>query len=134
MFLTGYVLVILLAALPLVRTFLRDRHDESRIVLLHRLYRDFGYIAGAVLAIIGFEVVLAISLQDLWFGELGQRHRYWLSLGLRCEIFFAVLVAVGLFAGFNLRLLSRSLPKIPASLPWFAGFIFAAMIASGATE
>jgi uncharacterized membrane protein (UPF0182 family) len=133
MFLISYALLIFLAALPLIRTFRRDRRDESRIVLLHRLYRDFGYIAAAILAIICFEVVLAISLQDLWFGELGQRHFYWLSLGLRCALFFAILVSVGLFAGFNLRALSRSLPKIPATAPWFAGFIFSALIASSAT-
>jgi uncharacterized membrane protein (UPF0182 family) len=133
MFLTGYVLLILLATLPLIRTFLRDRQGEPRIVFLHRLYRDLGYIAAAIIAIIGFETALSVSLQDLWFGELGQRHRYWLSLGVQSEIFFAVLVTVGLFAGLNLRALSRSLPKIPASAPWFAGFIFSAMVASGAT-
>lgn len=134
MFLTGYCLLIIFAAIPLVRTFRGNRHGESRIVFLHRLYRDLGYIAAALLAIICFETALTISLQDLWFGELGQRNRYWLSLGLRFEIFFAVLVSVGLFAGANLRELTRSLPNIPKSAPWFVGFIFAGVVAFGATD
>ena len=58
------------------------------MVFLHRLYRDLAYIAAAVLAIICFETALTISLQNYWFGELGQRYRYWLALGLRLGIFF----------------------------------------------
>src|SRR5579872_6123537 len=103
MFLTGYLLFVLLAAIPLIRTLRRDRQGEPAIVFLHRLYRDLGYLAAAILAIVIFETALSLSLENLWFGELGQRHRFWLSLGLRCEIFFAVFVLVGLFAGLNLR-------------------------------
>ena len=95
------------------------------MVFLHRLYRDLAYIAAAVLAIICFETALNISLQNYWFGELGQQYRYWLALGLRSGIFFTLLVSVGAFVGFNLRALCRPLPAVPRSAPWFAAFIFA---------
>jgi hypothetical protein len=32
-------------------------------------------------------MVLSISLQVFWFGELGQTYRYWFALGLRAAIF-----------------------------------------------
>jgi hypothetical protein len=38
-------------------------------MFLHRLYRDLAHIATAVLAIIGFETALNISLQVYSFGE-----------------------------------------------------------------
>jgi uncharacterized membrane protein (UPF0182 family) len=133
MFLTGYVLLVLVAALPLSRTFLTERGSSLPVVFLHRLYRDLAYIAAAVLAIICFEATLAISLQNYWFGELGQRYRYWLALGLRLAIFFTVLVSVGVFVGCNLRALCRPLPAVPRSAPWFAAFIFSALVAFGAT-
>jgi uncharacterized membrane protein (UPF0182 family) len=132
-FQTGYVLLILVAALPLARTFLRGRGGDPPVVFLHRLYRDFGYIAVAVLAIICFEMVLTISLQNYWFGELGQTYRYWFALGLRVALFFAVLLSVGTFVGYNLHRLCRSLPAVPRSAPWFAAFIFAALVGLGAT-
>ena len=133
MFLFGYVLLVLLAALPLGRTFLKERGSGSPVVFLHRLYRDLAYIAAAVLAIICFEATLNISLQNYWFEELGQRYRYWLALGLRLAIFFTVLVSVGVFVGYNLRALCRPLPAVPRSAPWFAAFIFSALVAFGAT-
>ena len=133
MFLTGYVLLVLVAALPLSRTFLTERGSSLPVVFLHRLYRDLAYIAAAVLAIICFEATLTISLQNYWFGELGQRYRYWLALGLRLAIFFTVLVSVGVFVGCNLRALCRPLPAVPRSAPWFAAFIFSALVAFGAT-
>ena len=73
MFLFGYVLLVLLAALPLGRTFLKERGSASPVVFLHRLYRDLAYIAAAVLGIISFETVLSIALQNYWFEELGQQ-------------------------------------------------------------
>ena len=73
MFLTGYLLIVLLAAIPFIRTLRRDRQGEPSVVFLHRLYRDLGYIAAAIVAIIIFETVLSISLENLWFGEIGQR-------------------------------------------------------------
>ena len=64
MFLTGYVALLVLAALPLVRTFLSGRRTGPPVVWLHRLYRDLSYVAAAVLAIICFEAALTISLQN----------------------------------------------------------------------
>jgi uncharacterized protein len=133
MFLTAYVALVLLAALPLARTLLAGRGGRSGVMFLHRLYRDFAYIAAAVLAIICFEMALTISLQNYWFDELGQRYRYWLTLGLRTGIFLTLLVSVGVFVGYNLRVLWRRLPAVPHSAPWFAGFILAALVGLGAT-
>src|SRR5476651_1012827 len=127
MFQFGYFLLVLLAALPLGRTFLREKGGGSQVVFLHRLYRDLAYIAVAVVGIICFETALTISLQNYWFDELGQRYRYWLALGLRAGIFVTVLFSVGIFVGYNLRALCRSLPVVPKSAPWFAAFIFAAV-------
>ena len=134
MFLTAYVALILLAALPLARTLSMGRGGRPTLMFLHRLYRDFAYIAVAVLAIIGFETTLHISLQDYWFSELGQRYRYWLALGLRLGIFFTLLISAGIFIGYNLRALCRPLPAMPRSAPWFAGFILAALVGFGATS
>ena len=102
-------------------------------MFLHRLYRDLAYIAAAVLWIVCFETALTISLQNYWFDELGQRYRYWLALGLRSGIFVTVLFSVGIFVGYNLRALCRPLPAVPRSAPWFAAFIFAAVVAFSAT-
>ena len=132
MFKFGYFLLILLAVVPLGRTFLREG-GGSPVVFLHRLYRDLAYIAAAVIGIICFETALTISLQNYWFDELGQRYRYWLALGLRAGIFFAVLFSVGIFVGYNLRALCRPLPTVPKSAPWFAAFIFSAVTAFSAT-
>jgi uncharacterized membrane protein (UPF0182 family) len=133
MFLTAYVALVLFAALPLARTLLAGRGGRSGVMFLHRLYRDFAYIATAVLAIICFETALTISLQNYWFGELEQRYRYWLALGLRAGIFLALLVSVGAFVGYNLRALCRPLPAVPRSAPWFAAFVLGALVGFGAT-
>jgi hypothetical protein len=77
MFLTAYLVLLLLAALPLALTFLTRRGGRPPMVFLHRVYRDLAYLAAAALAIICFETALNISLQNYWFGELGQRYRYW---------------------------------------------------------
>src|SRR6516162_11551989 len=133
MFMASYVLLVLLAALPLIRTLLKGKGGAAPLIFLHRIYRDFAYIAVAALGIIGLETALNISLQNYWFGELDQRYRYWLALGLRLAIFFTVLVSVGIFVGSNLRTLCRPLPAVPKSAPWFAAFIFAALVGFGAT-
>ena len=133
MFLTAYVALVLFAALPLARTLLKWEGRRASVALLHRLYRDLAYVAAAVLAIICFETALTISLQIYWFSELGQRYRYWLALGLRLGIFFTLLVSVGVFVGYHLRALCRPLPAVPRSAPWFAAFIFAALVGLGAT-
>jgi hypothetical protein len=133
MFLSGYIVLLLLAALPLGRTFLKERVGGSAVLFLHRLYRDLAYVAAAVLVIMCFETALTISLQNYWFDELGQRYRYWLALGLRLGIFVTVLVSVGIFVGYNLRALCRLLPAVPKNAPWFAAFIFSAVVAFSAT-
>jgi uncharacterized protein len=134
MFQFGYLFLILLAVLPLGRTLLNQRAGTSPVVFAHRLYRDLAYIVVAILGIICFETTLTISLQDYWFEELGQRYRYWLALGLRSGIFVTVLLSVGIFVGYNLRVLCRPLPAVPKSAPWFAAFIFAAIVAFSATS
>jgi hypothetical protein len=73
------------------------------------------------------------SLQVYWFGELGQSYRYWLALGLRLAIFFTLLISIGTFIGYNLRLLCRTLPAVPPTAPWFAALVLAALIGFGAT-
>ncbi len=132
MFEVIYLSVLALAALPLARTLMQGSGGD-RIALVHRLYRDAAYILLAGLAIIGVEVALGISLEIYWFGELGQSHRYWLSLEYRLAIFLVVLLAVGLFVGANLRVLARSYAAVPPSAPWLVGFGFAAMVGFFAT-
>jgi uncharacterized membrane protein (UPF0182 family) len=132
-FFTGYLLLIFVAALPLGRTLVRGRGGDPQVVFLHRLYRDFAYLAAAVLAIIGCEMLLTISLQNFWFAELGQTYRYWFALGLRVAIFCAVLLSVGAFVGYNLYRLCRPLPAVPRTVPWFAAFVFAAFVGLGTT-
>ena len=133
MFQFGYLLLILLAALPLGRTFLNQKPGGSPVAFAHRLYRDLAYIAAAVLGIVCFEMAMTISLQNYWFDELGQRYRYWLVLGLRAGIFVTVLFSVGLFVGYNLRALCRPWPAVPKSAPWFAAFILAVVVGLSAT-
>src|SRR6516165_4256499 len=133
MFLTVYILLLLLAALPLARTISAGRFGRAGVILLHRLYRDCAYIAAAVLAIIGFETALNISLQVYWFGELGQSYRYWLALGLRLSIFFTLLILIGIFIGYNLRVLCRPLPAVPRTAPLFAALVLAALVGFVAT-
>jgi uncharacterized membrane protein (UPF0182 family) len=133
MFKLGYLLLILLAVVPLGRTFSRGSGGGSPVVFLHRLYRDLAYIAAAVFGILCFETAITISLQNYWFDELGQSYRYWLALGLRAGIFVTVLFSVGIFVGFNLRALCRPLPAVPKSAPWVAAFIFSALAAFSAT-
>jgi hypothetical protein len=62
MFLTAYVALALSAALPLARTRSMGIGGRPTLMFLHRLYRDFAYIAAAVFAIIGFQTTLHVSL------------------------------------------------------------------------
>ena len=55
MFMASYVLLVLLAALPLIRTLLKGKGGAAPLIFLHRIYRDFAYIAVAALGIIGLE-------------------------------------------------------------------------------
>ena len=90
MFALLYLVAVALAAVPLAMTLSHAPAAPSRVALLHRVYRDLGYIAAVVLGIIVLEITFRIALQNLWFGELGQQYRYWLALGLRAGIFLAI--------------------------------------------
>jgi len=132
MFQFTYLFVLALASLPLAQTFLQ-RRGSSRAAFVHQIYRDAVYILAAMLAIICLEVALRISLENYWFEELGQSHRFWLSIEYRVGIFLVILLSVGLFVGGNLLSLCRRLPVIPKSVPWFAGFAIAAFVGILAT-
>ncbi len=133
MFVLGYLILVVIAALPLVMTVAQNRGNPPSVAFIHRVYRDFAYIALVVVAVIALEAVFRIALQNYWFGELGQQYRYWFALGLQVAIFAAVFVFGGLFIAFNLRVACRPLAVVPRSAPWFGGFIVSAVIAFGAT-
>jgi hypothetical protein len=132
MFALAYLIAIVIAGLPLAITLLQGR--DGAAIPLPRICRDLLYLVCVIIGIVITEVIFRISLQNYWFGELGQQYRYWLALGLRTGIFAAIFAAVGLFAGINLRALLRPLPVIPRSAPWLLGFVFSAIVAFGATD
>lgn len=125
MFAAAYLIALLLAAAPLGLTLLRASAGEP--VTLGSVYRDLGCIAAIGLAIIALETAFKISLQNLWFGELGQQYRYWLALGLRTAIFTTVFLIAGLFLAVNLQALSRPLESVPRSAPWAVAFVISAI-------
>ena len=133
MFEIAYLSVVALAALPLARSLLQ-RGGGDHVAFVHRLYRDAAYIGVAILAVICFEAALRISLENYWFAELGQSHRFWLSLEYRVGIFWAILFWVGLFVGVNLWLLCRLIPIVPRSAPWIVGFAIAGLVGFLATS
>jgi uncharacterized protein len=128
-----YLFVLAWSALPLARTLMQGQGGDH-VVFVHRLYRDAAYILAAVLAIIVFEAAFGISLEIYWFEELGQSHRYWLSLEYRVAIFLVVLLSAGLFVGATLRVLCRPYAVVPASAPWIFGFGFAVVVGFLATS
>jgi hypothetical protein len=132
MFEVIYLFVLAWAALPLVRTLMLER-GGNHIAFVHRLYRDAAYILLSVLGIVVFEAALRISLENYWFEELDQSHRYWLSLEYRVAIFLVVSLLVGLFVGANLRALGRPYAIVPRSAPWIIGFVLAALVGFLAT-
>jgi uncharacterized membrane protein (UPF0182 family) len=134
MFEFSYLIVVLIAALPLMRTLVRQQGNPPSLAFVHRIYWDLAYIAVAVAAMIVLETIFTISLQDYWFSELDQQYRYWFALGLQVAIFAVVLVFGGLFIAFNLRLVCRPVAIVPRSAPWVVGFVIAAVIALGATS
>ena len=133
MFALSYVIVVLASALPLALTVLRERGNPPSLAFIHRVYRDLAYVAAAVFAIIVFETIFTIALQNYWFVELGQQYRYWFALSLRVAIFATVLIFGGLFIAINLRVVCRPVAIVPRSAPWIVGFIISAVIAFGAT-
>lgn len=133
MFVFGYLILLLFAALPLVVTVVRQQGSLPPIAFIHRVYRDLAYVGVAVAAIIVLETTFTIGLENYWFSELGQQYRYWFALGLEVAIFAAVLVLGGLFIALNLRMVCRPAAIVPRSAPWFGGFMISAVIALGAT-
>ncbi len=133
MFALSYLILVVVAAVPLARTVLQHQGAPPSVAFVHRLYRDLAYIATAIGAIILLEMIFTVALQNYWFVELGQQYRYWFALGLRVTIFATILVFGGLFIGFNLRAACKPVAVIPRSAPWFAGFVLSAVVASGAT-
>jgi uncharacterized protein len=127
MFQMTYLFVLALAALPLAHTLLQGG-SGNHVAFVHRLYRGAAYILVPFLGIICLEAALGVSLENYWFEELGQSHRFWLSIEYRIGIFLVILLLVGLFVGANLRVLCRPLPIVPRSAPWFAGFGIASLI------
>ncbi len=134
MFALSYMIVVFIAAVPLLLTILRERGKPPSIAFIHRVYRDTAYIAIAIVGILALEAIFRIALQSYWFSELGQQYRYWFALGLRVAIFATVFVFGGLFIAFNLRVVCRPVAIVPRSAPWFGGFIISAVIAFGATS
>jgi hypothetical protein len=118
---------------PLARTSLQASRD-NQIAFVHRLYRDAAYLFVAVFGIICLEIALHISFENYWFDELGQSHRFWVSIEYRVGIFLAILVLVGVFLSVNLRLLCRPLPVVPRSAPWIIGFTTAGLAGFVATQ
>ncbi len=101
-----YLFVLALAVLPLAPTLLQGA-GGNHIAFVHRLYRDTAYILAVLLGVICLEVALSISLENYWFDELGQSHRFWLSIEYLVGIFLVILFLVGLFVTINLQLLCR---------------------------
>ncbi len=133
MFQLGYLCVIAFAAVPLARTFLQASRD-NQIAFVHRLYRDAAYLLVAVFGLICLEIALHISFENYWFDELGQSHRFWVSIEYRVGIFLAILLLVGVFLSVNLRLLCRPFPVVPRSAPWIISFTIAGLAGFVATR
>jgi uncharacterized membrane protein (UPF0182 family) len=127
MFEITYLFVLAVAALPLASTLLQRRGGDH-VAFVHRLYRDAAYVLAAALGIVCLEAALGVSLENYWFEELGQSHRFWLSIEYRVGIFLVILLLVGLFVGGNLRALCRPLPVVPRSAPWIVGFAIAGLV------
>ena len=46
MFVLSYLIIVLIAALPLTLTVLQNRGNPPSIAFIHRIYRDLAYIVG----------------------------------------------------------------------------------------
>ncbi|HLK23998.1 MAG TPA: UPF0182 family protein, partial [Caulobacteraceae bacterium] len=133
MFGLAYLVLLLVASIPLALTVLRNRGQRPSAALARRLYRDLAYIGLGVVAIIVFETATRLALEGYWFAELGQERRFWLAFGLEVAVFAGVFVIGGAFVAIHWRLAARRLANVPPSAPLVAGFVAAALVASGAT-
>jgi hypothetical protein len=57
MFALSYLMLVLIAARPLAMTVLQNRGNPPSLAFIHRIYRDLGYIAVVVVAIISLEAI-----------------------------------------------------------------------------
>jgi uncharacterized protein len=133
MFGLGYLILLLVASIPLATTLLRHRGDPPSAALVRRIYRDLAYIALAVLAILAFETTMRLALERFWFAELDQSDRFWRALGWQVAIFATIVVVGGPFVAVNWRLAARRLASLPRSAPLIAGLAVAALVGFGAT-
>jgi hypothetical protein len=60
MFLVSYVILVLVALVPLAKTLSRRQTGVPSLAYVHRIYRDLAYVAAAVLAMIAFETALRV--------------------------------------------------------------------------
>ena len=128
MFTIGYVLVVALALYPVVQAHLSGAGSPAHPV------RNALLAAAIILAILGFEAALQISLEYYWFSELAQRERFLFVLELRAALFFGVFLIAGWFVAANLRVLLRPVWPFNAATLWVAALLASIVIATVATS
>jgi uncharacterized membrane protein (UPF0182 family) len=128
MFTIGYVLVVALALFPVVQAQLAGGGPPAHPV------RNALLAAAIILAIVGFEAALQISLEYYWFSELAQRERFLFVLELRAALFFGVFLIAGWFVAANLPVLLRPVWPFNATTLWIAALLASIVIAAVATS
>ena len=128
MFTIGYVLVVALALFPVVQAHLSGAGSQAHPV------RNALLAAAIILAIVGFEAALQISLEYYWFSELAQRERFLFALELRAALFFGVFLIAGWFVAANLRVLLHPVWPFNATALWIAALLASIVMAAVATS
>ena len=128
MFTIGYVLVVALALFPVVQAHLSGATSQAHPV------RNALLAVAIILAIVGFEAALQISLEYYWFSELAQRERFLFALELRAALFFGVFLIAGWFVAASLRVLLRPVWPFNATTLWIAALLASIVIAAVATS
>ena len=128
MFTIGYVLVVALALFPVVQAHLSGAGSQAHPV------RNALLAAAIILAIVGFEAALQISLEYYWFSELAQRERFLFALELRAALFFGVFLIAGWFVAANLRVLLHPVWPFNATALWIAALLASIVMATIATS
>src|SRR3974390_91670 len=125
MFTIGYVLVVALALFPVVQAQLAGGGPPAHPV------RNALLAAAIILAIVGFEAALQISLEYYWFSELAQRDRFLFVLELRTALFIGVFLVAAWFLAANLRVLLHPVWPFNAMALWIAALLASLVIAAG---